>query len=111
MPRDSRVYLEDILDAIGAIRDYASGMTREQFGRDRKTVDAVLRNLEVIGEAVKHVPADIRSQGPEIEWQKIAGLRDVLIHGYFGVDLDIVWDIVVHKLPALGRQVRTLLEA
>ena len=111
MPRDSRVYLEDILDAIGAIREYTIGFSREQFGGDRRTVDAVLRNLEVIGEAVKQLPVDVRRANPEIEWQKIAGFRDVLIHGYFGVDLDIVWDVVVHKLPTLEDQIRELLKA
>jgi uncharacterized protein with HEPN domain len=110
MPRDSRVYLEDILDAIGAIREYTAHHSHDQFRGDRKTVDAVLRNLEVLGEAVKQLPADVREASPEIEWQKIAGFRDVLIHGYFGVDLDIVWDVVRHKLPTLERQVEALID-
>jgi uncharacterized protein with HEPN domain len=110
MPRDSRVYLEDILDAIGAIRDYTLDLSCDQFQKDRKTVDAVLRNLEVIGEAVKQLPADIREASQEIEWQKIAGFRDVLIHGYFGVDLDIVWDVLQHKLPTLEGQVKALID-
>ena len=109
MPRDSRVYLEDILEAIGAIREYTSGMSRESFGRDRKTVDAVLRNLEVIGETVKRLPTEVRSAEPEVEWPKIAGLRDVLIHAYFGVDLDIVWDVVQNKVPSLARKAKSLL--
>jgi uncharacterized protein with HEPN domain len=109
MPRDSRVYLDDILESIGAIRDYTAGLSRDTFGQDRRTVDAVLRNLEVIGEAVKQLPAEVRSAEPEIEWQKIAGFRDVLIHAYFGVDLDIVWDVVSNKLPRLEEQIRELL--
>jgi uncharacterized protein with HEPN domain len=109
MPRDSSAYFEDILDAIGAIRQYTAELSREDFGRDRKTLDAVLRNLEVIGEAVKQLPADTRSAHSDVEWQKIAGLRDILIHAYFGVDLDIIWDVVVNKLPALDVRVRRIL--
>ncbi len=108
MPRDYSSCLEDILDAIGAIREYTHSLTREAFGRDRKTVDAVLRNLEVIGEAVKQVPMDVRSAHPDVEWQKIAGLRDILIHAYFGVDLDIIWDVVSNKLPVLESRIREI---
>ncbi len=109
MPRDPDVYLEDILTAAERIASYVEGYTRESFGDDPKTVDAVVRNLEIIGEAVKQVPAAVRERAPEIEWPKIAGLRDVLIHAYFGVDLDIVWDIVRNKVPGLARQVKALL--
>jgi uncharacterized protein with HEPN domain len=109
MPRDSSAYLDDILDAIGAIRQYTGDLSRKDFGQDRKTVDAVLRNLEVIGEAVKQLPVEVRSAHPDVEWQKIAGLRDILIHAYFGVDLDIVWDVVSNKLPAVETRIRTIL--
>jgi uncharacterized protein with HEPN domain len=109
MPRDSSVYLDDILTAIGRIRLYVGDLSREAFGADTKTVDAVIRNLEIIGEAVKQLPADLRAEAPDIEWAKIAGLRDVLIHAYFGVDLDIVWDIVCHKVPDLEPRLRALL--
>jgi uncharacterized protein with HEPN domain len=109
MPWDSRVYLEDILTASSWIRSYVAGFTREQFGTDRKTVDAVVRNLEVIGEAVKALPTDVRDQAPDVEWQKIAGFRDVLIHAYFGIDLDIVWQVVTDRIPELERRVRDLL--
>jgi uncharacterized protein with HEPN domain len=110
MPRDSRAYFDDILEAIGAIREYVAGLSREGFGRDRKTVDAVVRNLEVIGEAVKQLPVEVRSAHPEVEWQKIAGLRDVLIHAYFGVDLDIIWDVIANKLPDLESRVRRIVD-
>ena len=72
-------------------------------------MDAVVRNLEVIGEAVKRIPDDVRAQAPDIEWRKIAALRDLLIHAYFGVDLDIVWQIAIERLPALERSVRKLM--
>ena len=107
MPRDSSVHLEDILGAIAKIRRYTSGLSGETFARDDKTVDAVVRNLEVIGEAVKRLPTELARS--DIEWQRIAGLRDILIHEYFGVDVDILWDVIVNKLPALEHAVESLL--
>lgn len=111
MPRDSRVYLEDIVGAIARIRRYTSGLSRDAFAADDRTVDAVVRNLEVVGEAVKRLPADLRSRRPEIEWQKIAGLRDILIHEYFGIDVDILWDVIDNKLSAVEEAVTALLRA
>jgi uncharacterized protein with HEPN domain len=84
MSRSSRVFLDDILQAIKDIREFTSGMTPGQFMNDRKTQHACTRDLEVIGEAVKHLPVHLRDRTPDIEWQKIAGLRDVLTHEYFG---------------------------
>lgn len=109
MPRDSRVYLEDILEATRKIIAYTSGLSKETFLEDEKTIDAVVRNLEVIGEAVKKLPEDLRPQHSEVEWKKIAGLRDILIHEYFGLDTEIMWDIVQSKVPALDREVRAML--
>lgn len=79
-----------------------------EFRGDTRTIDAVVRNLEVLGEAAKQVPEAIRSQRPDIEWRKLAGLRDILIHGYFGIDLDIIWDIVDTKLVRLTEQLSAL---
>ncbi len=106
MSRDCKVYLEDILEAIGKIRAYTAGMSADSFAADNKTLDAVLRNLEVIGEAVKCIPGDIRAQHPQVEWKKMAGLRDILIHQYFGIDAEIIWDVVQNKLPELEKQMR-----
>lgn len=103
MPRDSRVYLEDILEASQKIRLYTEGFSFESFREDSRTADAVIRNLEIIGEAVKQIPEAIRARQPEIPWKKIAGLRDILIHAYFGIDFEMIWDVVTNKLPALAR--------
>ncbi|MDP3920888.1 MAG: DUF86 domain-containing protein [Candidatus Omnitrophota bacterium] len=110
MPRDAIVYLEDILQAIERIRQYTEGYDLSKFKNDMRTADAVVRNLEILGEAVKKLPDETRSKQPHIEWVKIGSLRDILIHEYFGVDLDILWDVVTSKLPALEQAVMKLLE-
>ena len=109
MPRDSRVYLDDILEATRKITVYTGSLSKAAFLEDEKTLDAVVRNLEVIGEAVKKLPENLRAKHSTVEWKKIAGLRDILIHEYFGLDAEIVWDIVQNKVPALDREVRTML--
>ena len=109
MPRDARVFLDDIVEACGKIERYVEGLNLESFRSDGKTLDAVLRNLEVIGEAAKKLPPDIRSAMPDVEWQRIAGLRDILIHEYFGIDIEIVWDVVTTRVPALRATVRRFL--
>jgi len=109
MSRDYKVYLDDILEAIAWIWIYTTGFTYEMFHDDRKTIDAVVRNLEIIGEAVKQIPEGIRGQHPDIDWKKIAGLRDILIHNYFGIDLELIWDIVENKLAPLEERVTQML--
>jgi uncharacterized protein with HEPN domain len=110
MPRDYRVYLRDILEAIANVEEFVGNMPRSEFEGDKKTLHAVVRNLEVIGEAVKGVPPEVRDRYPEVPWQRIAGLRDILIHHYFGIDIDIVWDILQNKLPELKGQIQAILE-
>jgi uncharacterized protein with HEPN domain len=109
MHRDYKVYLDDILEAIQWIRTYTTGLTYESFQDDRKTVDAVVRNLEIIGEAVKQIPERVRDQHSDIDWKKIAGLRDILIHNYFGVDLELIWDVRQNKLDPLEKRVHQML--
>jgi len=92
MPRDYKAYLEDIVQAAQKINRYISGLSLQTFSADEKTIDAVVRNLEVIGEAVRNIPADIRERYPEIEWHRIAGLRNILIHEYLDLDPDKVYD-------------------
>ncbi len=108
--RDFRLYLEDILDVVSQIRIYISGLTKEGFARDRKTQDAVVRNLEIIGEAAGNLPEYIQKSASEIDWRKIKALRNILIHEYFGINLPIIWDVVQSKLGPLEAACRRLLE-
>jgi uncharacterized protein with HEPN domain len=109
MSRDYKVYLEDILEAIQKIQIYTATFSRQIFFDDKKTIDAVARNLEIIGEAIKKLPEDLRSRYPEVDWKKIAGLRDILVHEYFGIDVEIIWDIIQNKLPLLAKQIKSIL--
>lgn len=111
MSRDYKVYLEDISEAVLKILRYTENISFADFSSDSKTIDAVIRNLEIIGEAVKKLPAKVRDKNPEIDWKKIAGLRDILVHEYFGIDNEIVWDIIRNKLPDFKTQIETLLGA
>jgi uncharacterized protein with HEPN domain len=106
--RDERLYLLDVVGAIDKILSYTVA-GRGQFFGDAKTQDAVVRNLEVIGEAIKGLSAETREAHPEIPWRKIAGTRDRVIHGYFNVSLNVVWDIVEKDLPPLRDAVTRLL--
>lgn len=108
--REVRDYLNDILQSIADIRLFAAGMSFEQFCSDRKTVNAVVRSLEIIGEATKKIPADIRTRYPDLPWIEIAAMRDKLIHEYFGVDLEIVWETVRNDLAPLESAIQKVLE-
>lgn len=107
--RDYRLYLDDILQAIKKIEKYTKGLTAKELKNNDLIIDAVVRNLEIIGEAVKNMPLRIKEKYPEIEWKKISGLRDILAHEYFGIDLEILWDIIKNKLPDLKTEVSRLL--
>ena len=109
MPRDYRLYLDDILEAVHQIQTYLEDMDEEAFKKDRKTQDAVIRNLEIIGEAAGKLPEYIQKAAPQIDWRKIKGLRNILIHEYFGINLPIIWDVVQNKLGPLETSCRELL--
>jgi len=109
MSRDLQLYLTDILIACEKVLRYTNEMNFEQFIADDRTFDAVIRNLQIIGEAVKNVPSDVRDRHPEIEWRKIAGLRDILAHTYFQIENEIIWDIVENKIQPLQRNINQML--
>jgi uncharacterized protein with HEPN domain len=98
--RDVTLYVDDMIEACRRIAQYTE-VDRDRMTADLKTHDAVLRNLEILGEAGKKVPVDVRARDEEIAWRRIAGLRDVLAHAYFGVDEDIIWNVVSVEVPAL----------
>ncbi len=98
-----------MIDAIDAISGFVKDMNFELFCRDRKTVDAVVRNLEVIGEAARFLPEEVRQQYPNVPWENIVGMRSVLVHEYFGVDFDILWTTVQNDLPALRTHLQSML--
>ncbi|MHA2364234.1 MAG: HepT-like ribonuclease domain-containing protein [Candidatus Hodarchaeales archaeon] len=100
MHRSLELILHDILSSIDLINVYIGNLTINDFMKDKKTQDAVIRNLEIIGEAVKHIPEAIKKNYP-YDWREVAGLRDILIHHYFGVSLNIIWDIIQKELPGL----------
>jgi uncharacterized protein with HEPN domain len=102
MPRrDADLLIEDILAAIAKIEDYTKSVNRDTFLADAKTIDAVVRNLEIIGEAARRMPAEFVTAYPDAPWPQIAGLRNRIVHEYFGLDLEIVWQIIERDLPQL----------
>ena len=107
--RTDKEFLLDILEAAQRISQYVEGISYEDFLQDTKTQDAVIRNLEVIGEATKNLSTALREEHPYIPWKGMAGVRDRLIHYYFGVNLDIVWTIITDELPEVVEQVKRIL--
>lgn len=108
--REYRLYLEDMAEAVKKIEKYSRGFNAQKLRKEDLVVDGIIRNLEIIGEAVKHIPRPIKNKYSKIEWKKIAGLRDILAHEYFGVDIDILWDIVANKIPDLKRNLALILQ-
>jgi uncharacterized protein with HEPN domain len=109
MSRNPRLYLEDIQQSCTKVMRYTDGLSFDQFKQDDRTYDAVLHNLEIIGEAAKNVPEEIRQRFPNAEWRKITGFRDIAAHQYFSINDSIVWDIVQNKIPGLITQIAQIL--
>ena len=110
MSRDADLYLDDIIDATENILNYTSGIDYDDFISNKMCIDAVIKNLLVVGEAVKKIPEEIKLEHPAIDWKNIAGLRDVLIHAYFRIDNDLLWDIIQNKLEDLRGEVLKISE-
>jgi uncharacterized protein with HEPN domain len=107
--RDDSFYVAHMVEACARVVEYTTGLSAAGLRDDHKTIDAVVRNLEVLGKAAKRVPAAVRSKAPDVPWRDISGMRDVLIHDYFGVDLDIVCDVALVKAPTLRVELEELL--
>ncbi len=110
MSRGIDILLGEILDAIARIRDYTDGLDFDAFAANVEKQDAVVRRLEIIGEAVKGIPDHVRAKHTAVPWRDIAGARDILIHEYFRVDLEMAWDMVRKDLPLLETEVRSILQ-
>ncbi len=109
MSRSIREYLQHMLDETHYLLDHMRDLNKDVFLRDETFKRAFVRSLEIIGEAAKQIPNDIRQQYSHIEWRTIAGMRDRLIHGYFGVDYELVWDVIETKVPVLQRELTNML--
>lgn len=110
MSRDLLLFLQDIETSCAKILRYTEGLTRDEVFADELRFDGVLLNLHVIGEAVKNLPFDLRERYPDISWREIAGLRDIVAHAYFALDLDILWDAIQRDVPALQIRIRQIIE-
>ena len=110
MTKSPEIYLSHILASINALEEYMSGVTEEQFYADRKLQMAAIKELEIIGEAVRNLPREFKDKYPSIPWKGIAGMRNFLIHEYFEIDLDLVWDTIESRIPELKTEIKKLMK-
>ena len=109
--RDYRDYLQDILDSVNDVENFIRGMSFEEFKVDRKTISAVVRSIEGIGQASKRIPRSLKAKHKEVPWHEMAGMRDKLIHEYFGVDVEILWKTAKDNIPPLKQLVQNMLKS
>ncbi|HUT71488.1 MAG TPA: DUF86 domain-containing protein [Desulfatiglandales bacterium] len=109
MKRDHQIFVKDIIAAIKAIEQFVEGLSLSEFKDDDRTSSAVIRKFEIIGEAAKHIPESVKGTYPDVPWKRMAGMRDRLIHGYFGIDYQLVWDAIQLELPELKPRLKKIL--
>ena len=109
--RKPDVYLQDIFESISHIQRFLEGVSEDEFYKNVEKQDAVLRRLEIIGEAVKHLPDEIRNDHPDVPWRQIAGMRDIIIHEYFGITLEMVWVVATEDILDLKTKVEEIIES
>ncbi|MCK4644563.1 DUF86 domain-containing protein [bacterium] len=111
MKREYKDYLADILESINDISEFTKEMSLEEFKKDKKTINAVVRSLEIIGESSNKIPIEIRKEYPELPWGKVIGMRNKLIHEYFGIDLEILWSTIKKNIPPLKNIIQKMLDS